>query len=42
MKVKEILRLLYIFGYMLKPNKEIWRFFKKIVKIFLLGGEKNT
>jgi len=41
MKVKEISRLLYIFAYMLEPNREILRFFKKIVKIFLLGGEKN-
>jgi len=29
MKVKEISRLLYIFAYMLEPNKEILRFFKK-------------
>jgi hypothetical protein len=26
---------------MLKPNKKIWRFFKKIVKIFLLRREKK-
>ncbi len=41
MKVKEISRLLYIFAYMLEPNREISRFFKKFVKIFLLGGEKK-
>jgi hypothetical protein len=41
MKVKEISTLPYIFAYMLEPNRKISRFFKKIVKIFLLRGEKN-
>jgi hypothetical protein len=41
MKIKEISRFIYIFAYMLEPNREISRFVKKIIKIFLLGEEKK-
>ncbi len=35
------LRILHNFDYKLKPNSEIWYFYKKIVKIWLLENKKT-